>query len=149
MYCRSLILLIFFTLTLAQSNASQMENTVCENYNYENVSIMNLIVTPEKYGGKIVQIAGVLSLAFESRGLYFSKESFEYNLPNLLVNIEFPEDIISKHQNLNGKYVILEGLFESSSEFKGVRGAYLINKVCHIQSYPKLGTKPMRPMGSE
>lgn len=132
-------MLIIFVLTSIQSKAQQTYDKVCGDYDYDDISIMNLIVTPEKYDGKIVQVTGVLSLEFESSGLYLSKEAFEYNLPNASVTIEFPERIIGNFQNLNGEYVILEGLFASNAEHDGVKFDYRINKICHIQVYPKLG----------
>ena len=77
------------------------------------VSMVQLLSTPEKYDGNLVRVIGVGNLEFEGNYLSLSKEDHKYGAGNS-VWIELGEKAISydEAKEYNGKYVIVEGLFD-------------------------------------
>ena len=78
-----------------------------------NVSIVQLLATPEKYDGKLVRVIGVGNLEFEGDYLSLNKEDYAYSAGNSIW-IELGEKAISYNEakEYNGKYVIVEGFFD-------------------------------------
>lgn len=79
----------------------------------EDVTMVQLLATPERYHGKTVRVIGVGNLEFEGTGLYLHKEDLTYSTGNCLWVELTPEagatkDLIS----YNGQYVIVEGEFD-------------------------------------
>lgn len=89
------------------------------------VSIIQLIATPEKYHEKAVSVVGVGRIEFEANGLYLTKEHYNLRVPNtaIWIDIESNESLdreqLSKY---NGKYVIVEGIFNMND--RGHFGLY-------------------------
>lgn len=81
------------------------------------VSLINLIATPEKYDGKLVRVVGVGNINFESNGLYLSKEDYKKCVTKNAVWLDIDEGKLSTtYANLkqsNGKYILIEGVFDS------------------------------------
>ena len=77
------------------------------------VSIVQLLATPEKYDGKLVRVIGVGNLEFEGNYLSLDKEDYAYSAGNSIW-IELGEKAISYNEakEYNGKYVIVEGFFD-------------------------------------
>ena len=92
----------------------------------EFVSLMQLIVNPEKYHGKRVSVVGVSKNGFEVHNICFSKEHSQYGITqNCLWIIPDHEalKVTSKElEGANGKYVLMEGIF--NKENHGHLGAY-------------------------
>lgn len=84
----------------------------------EDVSLMQLIVTPEKYDGKTVRVFGVSFIEFESNGIWFSKEQLEYGGMKNALWLEPDYDAIGKNRaelaKYNGQYVLVEGVFNKN-----------------------------------
>ena len=85
------------------------------------VSLIQLISSPERYNGKPIRLIGFLRLEFEGNALYLHQEDFEHSLPNgIWINV--PRDL-SKNENqiLNNHYVICEGIFRAGelNQFRG------------------------------
>jgi len=57
------------------------------------VSLINLIATPEQYDGKLVRVIGVGEVKFESNGLYFSRMTIKSNNKNA-VWLELDEKLL-------------------------------------------------------
>jgi hypothetical protein len=77
------------------------------------VSLINLIATPEKYQGKIVRVVGYLNLEFEGNAIYIHKEDYENALLKNAIWIELSRDeAIKNTKAFNKKYVILVGVFD-------------------------------------
>jgi len=84
------------------------------------VSLINLISTPEKYHNKYIRVIGVIDLEFENNKIWLSKESRKYKLnknalwivPNY-TQLAIPKDELKKY---NGKYVLIEGIFNKNSK---------------------------------
>ena len=77
------------------------------------VSMVQLLSTPEKYDGNLVRVIGVGNLEFEGNYLSLSKEDHKYGAGNS-VWIELGEKAISydEAKEYYGKYVFVEGLFD-------------------------------------
>lgn len=77
------------------------------------VSMVQLLATPEKYDGKLVRVIGVGNLEFEGNYISLSKEDHMYGAGNSIW-IELGEKAISydEAKEYNGKYVIVEGFFD-------------------------------------
>jgi len=84
------------------------------------VSLINLIATPEQYDGKLVRVIGVGEVKFESNGLYFSKDDYKKVITKNAVWLELDEKLLeTTYENLkksNGKYVLVEGIFNSKKK---------------------------------
>ncbi len=79
----------------------------------EDVTMIQLIATPEKYDGQLVRVIGVGNLEFEGNCISLSKEDLKYRVGNSIW-IELGEKAISyeEAQKFNGEYVIIEGIFD-------------------------------------
>src|ERR1041385_6933670 len=73
------------------------------------VSMVQLIATPEKFDGKVVRVTGFLSLEFEGVGLYLHREDFQ-NMTRNGLWIRPPE---KTDLNLSRHYVEVVGTFEA------------------------------------
>jgi hypothetical protein len=77
------------------------------------VSLINLIATPEKYQGKIVRVVGYLNLEFEGNAIYIHKEDYEHALLKNAIWIDLSREEEGKNtKTFNKKYVILVGVFD-------------------------------------
>jgi hypothetical protein len=78
----------------------------------EEVSIVQLIATPERYDGKIVRLIGYLHLEFEGDAIYLHREDFDRGIYENSVWINLPNDIKpGQRQAVNGHYVICTARF--------------------------------------
>lgn len=125
------LFLSFFSLGCAQNSESKnkqdskeeelSEITAFEDYN---ISMLRLIVTPEKYHNKTVQIIGYLNLEFEGNAIYFHQEDYEKGLSENAMWVNFSDDLAKKTdlKKYNKKYVIIVGKFDMNS--KGHMGMF-------------------------
>ena len=79
----------------------------------KDVTMIQLIATPEKYDGQLVRVIGVGNLEFEGNCISLSKEDLKYGVGNSIW-IELGKKAISykEAQKYNGEYVIIEGVFD-------------------------------------
>ena len=82
----------------------------------EQVSILQLIVTPERYDGKRVQVAGFLHLEFEGNALYLSENDYIHHLTKNGLWVTRNSIINEKFRKLNSRYVILIGTFVAADK---------------------------------
>ena len=85
------------------------------------VSVIQLIATPELFDGQEVRVIGFLRLEFEGEAVYLHREDFENSVAQNSVAIELSESQEHAWRKLNNHYVIIEGRF--SSVAKGHLGA--------------------------
>lgn len=85
------------------------------------VSVIQLIATPELFHGQDVRVIGFLHLEFEGDAVYLHREDFENSITQNSVAIELSESQEHAWRKLNNHYVIIEGRF--SSVAKGHLGA--------------------------
>jgi hypothetical protein len=81
-----------------------------------------LIATPEKYEKKQVSIIGYAIIKFEAQGIYLSKSDAEQNINSNGLWILLSEEQLDRYQNLNNKYVLVEGTFDPN--IRGHGGMY-------------------------
>lgn len=81
----------------------------------ENVTMVQLIATPERYDGKLIRVHGVGNLEFEGDYIALSKDDWAY-YNNHRISISLSDRAIpyEEAQKYNGKYVLVEGIFEMS-----------------------------------
>jgi hypothetical protein len=79
-----------------------------------NVTVVQLIVTPEKFDGKLVRVIGFLRLEFEGDVLYLHREDYENAILGDGIWVDVTPDIRKQSAILNMQYVLLEGVFSSS-----------------------------------
>lgn len=75
------------------------------------VSIIQLIATPEKYQGKRVRILAFLRVEFEGSAVYLHKEDYEQAIHRNGLWIDLPRGI-SSGKGLTNQYVLVEGVFD-------------------------------------
>ena len=90
------------------------------------VSLVELLVNGDKFDGKVVRVSGVLNLQFEGDALYLSKEHFAHRITRNALWVS-PDYIRLRSDpaqlsKLNGRYVLVEGRFES--KIKGHMGLF-------------------------
>ena len=79
----------------------------------EDVTMIQLIANPEKYDGKLVRVIGVGNLEFEGNCLSLSKEDLKYGVGNSIwIELSAKAITYEEAKNYNGKYVIVEGIFD-------------------------------------
>jgi hypothetical protein len=77
------------------------------------VSIVQLIATPEKYDGRVVQVMGFLRLEFEGDAIYLHEDDYRHGISkNGLMVVTNPK-IDMEADKLNLHYVVLEGTFDA------------------------------------
>jgi len=88
------------------------------NQNALDVSIINLIATPEKFHGKIVRVIGVGNLEFEGNAIYLSRDDYEQNISgnSLWIELGGGATPYNEAKVFNGKYVIVEGTFDKKAK---------------------------------
>jgi hypothetical protein len=85
----------------------------------ERVSLVRLIVAPEKFDGHLVQVVGFCWLAFERRGLFLSEEDASRAVYENGVWLD-----LDGHKELSGEYVLVEGTFNAKRfRVQGYNGA--------------------------
>jgi hypothetical protein len=77
----------------------------------EDVSVVQLIATPEKFDGKFVRLIGFLCIAFEGDAIYLRREDLEKGIPRNGLWVDIPEKTDPK---LSMHYVLVEGVFDAN-----------------------------------
>lgn len=126
---------VFLLLTSCSKHADGQSDFGQTTNGAEDVSIVNLIATPERYDEKVVRIDGVMILEFEGDAIYMTKADAENHVfknaislvldyPKFGIPEKEPSDpeqlkqAISKAKMLkemSGKYVLIEGIFDKDS----------------------------------
>jgi hypothetical protein len=89
----------------------------------KDVSLINLIATPEKYNGRQIRIIGYLNLEFEGNGIYLHKDDYDNGISKngLWVEMSMDSTRLPEIKKSIKKYVLMEGTFDLSG---GHMGAY-------------------------
>ena len=112
----AVVLAVLFGIKIYQDNlikSGYSETPNSANQYAKDVTMIQLIATPEKYDGQLVRVMGVGNLEFEGNCISLSKEDLKYGVGNSIW-IELGEKAISyeEAQRYNGEYVIIEGIFD-------------------------------------
>lgn len=110
---RILCLLLLFFLTPSLGVTTGHENT---DQQAHLVSLIQLIATPEKFDGQIVEVIGFLNLEFEGNELFVSREDYENGIAKNGVWIVRNPNINADFDELNRHYVALVGRFSASNK---------------------------------
>lgn len=78
-----------------------------------NVTLVQLIASPEKFDGKLIRVIGFLRLEFEGDVLYLHREDYEYAILGNGIWVEVTPEMTKRKAKLNMHYVLLEGIFSS------------------------------------
>src|SRR5437870_2929981 len=73
----------------------------------EDVSMVQLIATPEKFDGRFVHVFGFLNLEFEGDALYLHREDFVHGLDRNAVWVNQTEAMERARNKLNRHYVLI------------------------------------------
>jgi hypothetical protein len=117
-----ILFLAFFTTSSEEQDISGKELTgTSTSFNSGaeeliDVSMINLIATPEKYHDKKIRVIGYLNLEFEGNAIYLHKEDFDRSILRNAFWVDFSEKIAQtqRHQ-CSRKYVLIEGTFDMKS----------------------------------
>jgi hypothetical protein len=92
----------------------------------ENVSIVSLIATPEKYDGKPVRVTGAVRLEFEGNALCLHQEDLTQRIYANCLWMQPDLNALAANENtlsaLNNQYVLIEGTFRKDE--RGHRSMY-------------------------
>ena len=107
----------------------------------EQVSILQLIVTPERYDSKRVQVEGFLHLEFEGNALYVSENDCTHHLHKNSLWVTRNSIINQKIQKLNSHYVIVIGTFGAANKGHMSLNSGSLKDITAADSWPPLPNK--------
>lgn len=82
----------------------------------EQLPLVRLVVSPEKYHGKRVRVIGFVRLEFEGNAIYTHKEDYQHALIGNGAWINVPATSDAKgYKNRNMKYCLIEGTFDAKN----------------------------------
>ena len=79
----------------------------------EDVSMVQLIATPEKFDGKFVRVCGFLNLEFEGDSAHLHRDDLFQGLVRNGVWVDRTEAMERDKKKLNRHYVMIEGIFSA------------------------------------
>lgn len=123
-----------------KSKASDIESR--HDLPHLDVSMTALLTQPEKYHLQKVRIEGVGNIEFEGNSVYLNKEAWKYRLDNsrLSLDIDFPNAFVTlaRARQLNGDYVVIEGIFDMDWLW---HGGLRSGGITHITCYEQITTR--------
>ena len=84
--------------------------------NVVSVPLVRLIVLPEKHHGMTVRITGFVRIEFEGNALYLHQEDDAQGLTDNGIWLDVPEALRRNAAAVNGKYGIVEGVFDAKHQ---------------------------------
>jgi len=105
----------------------------------EHISLINLIATPERYHGKWVNVQGVANFEFEGNALFLHKEDFKLGTKNAVWlspdTSALKVNEVTLARDFNGKYVVVEGIFDMNDHGHMDLFSGSIKKVSSVVSF--------------
>lgn len=100
------------------------------------VSIIQLISTPERYERKVVRLIAFLRIEFEGHALYMHREDYEQGITRNGIWIELPSQSVARSKPLDQSYIIAVGTFDSTN--KGHMGLWSgsLSHVSRLDKWP-------------
>jgi hypothetical protein len=102
----------------------------------EDVSMVQLITTPEKFDGKFVRVDGFLNLAFEGDSLYLHREDLVQGLVRNGIWVVRTEAMERDEKKLNRHYVLIEGIFDAQHHGHMDMFGGAIKDITRIETWP-------------
>jgi hypothetical protein len=105
------LLVVFSVLLVSSSNIldSAQKTIVPQPIN---VSMINLIATPEKFEGKLISVVGFLAIESEDARLFLSEEDYRQYIPENGVFIDVNKEVSRNMEKVDRHYVSLVGVFK-------------------------------------
>ena len=93
----------------------------------KSLSLIALIANPDKYDGEFVRVEGSFRLEFEGSAICVSKDDLNYRIEKNCLTFNVDQDLLKSSDiiQLNGHYVLVEGIFDSKDT-----GHFGINSGC-------------------
>jgi hypothetical protein len=82
----------------------------------ENVSMIQLVASPEKYDGKVVGVIGYLQLKFEDNELFLHEEDYKRSITKNAIWVGVGPKMRPYADQLNMHCVLLVGTFDAKHE---------------------------------
>lgn len=102
---KSVLLVIFFSIGMVVgARAAEVRD----------ISVIQLIATPERFDGQRVRVIGYLRLEFEGNALYLHREDYENRIWKNGVAMDLTDAQLNKAAKINNGYVMVEGTFSAS-----------------------------------
>jgi hypothetical protein len=105
------------------------------------VSLIELIANPEKYHGKLIRVIGVTQIEFEGNQIFTSKEHYEFSVLKNALKINPDIEVLGvkedKLKKYNGKYVLIEGIFNKDDTGHMGMNSGSIDKVSRFQLWDR------------
>ncbi|WP_052476663.1 hypothetical protein [Nonlabens marinus] len=98
------------------------------------VSLINLIATPEKFDGKSLSVKGFLQIEYESSRIYLNKADYEAGITSNSIWVN-PDELSMKKilkNNCNGHYVVLDGKFRVNSDHSSIVGSGELDDITRV-----------------
>ncbi len=122
---RSVLAWLFVT-TLLLIGFALTRTAAQERTRPESVSLIQLIANPDKYDGHQVRVIGFVRIEFEGNAVYLHEEDDKYAISDNALWLSLPntksKEEYERYHALDGKYVIIEGVF--SSKNRGQMGMF-------------------------
>jgi len=80
------------------------------------VSIIQLIATPERFDGKLVSLIGFVHIGREQDLIYLAQDDFNHGIFQNALWFHLSEDMGKDSRNLTGNYVSVVGIFSARHE---------------------------------
>jgi hypothetical protein len=112
----------------------------------QEVSIVRLIATPERYDGKTIRLIGYLHLEFEGNAIYLHREDFDRGIFEDSVWINLPNDINpGQRKAVNDHYVICTAKFVAGRHGHMGMFAGELEDVTRLEVWPAYRGVPAPP----
>lgn len=102
----------------------------------EDVSILQLIATPEKFDGKMILVIGFLRLEHEGNVLYLHEDDYKHGISKNGVWIVTTDEIRKRAAQLNMRYVLVKGTFKSSDKGHISPNSGSITNITNVELWP-------------
>lgn len=115
----SSVFLILLTVNLTFGQNDPLLNFIIKNKdkspgNPTRVSAIQLIASPERYDGKVIQVTGYLNLEFEGTALYCYKSDFDNQIYKNSIWLEIPKtEIYELGKQCNKNFASIIGTFNA------------------------------------
>jgi hypothetical protein len=105
----------------------------------QQVSLIQLISDPDRFDGKPVIVVGFLVFGSEGDGLFLHQSDFEHGIDANAVAIQRTSEMNANRELLDGKYVLVQGVFQATDRGPLFPKSGIVGKVvrCEMWSDPK------------
>jgi hypothetical protein len=122
------------SLTLPANTWSQQPKPV-------SVSLLQLIVNPDRYDGKLVSVVGFLAFGFEGDWLYLHKEDYAHGISADCVRVDRTKQMLRDIEQIDRNYVLIVGVFRRE---EGAFGFESLGHIVNIEQC-KFWSQPAHP----